>query len=77
MKILICDQPVINSANQVSCDAWQMTDYESLAKASDIDQLMSVFEFSPSLFGIIVSGLLLTFISGHVVGNIVRTMRRS
>jgi len=77
MKILICDQPVIDGSGYVQCAAWQMADYESLVQMSDFNQLVDLLYFDPALFAMITGGLLLSFIGSHVTGVIVKTLNRT
>ena len=74
---MVCDQPIVTVDNTVACSQWQLVDLESLVTQSELVALKEFFEFDPVLMGIITSGLILTFISGHVAGNVIRTMNRS
>lgn len=74
MKILVCDSPTFDASGIPSCTAWQMVEYESLATSSDIERLV---QFDGATFSVIVTGCLLTFISAHVAGIVVKTMNRT
>lgn len=76
MKLMVCDQPAVIAEGVVTCSSWQVVDLESLVKQEQFLQLIELFEFNPVTFGLIISGLILTFISGHVAGLITRTMNR-
>lgn len=76
MKLLICDQPVLNQDESVSCPNWVTIDQESLVTQSQLIELKALLEFDPALFSTLLTGFILTFISGHVTGVIVRRMSR-
>lgn len=77
MKLMVCDQPLVTAEDVVTCSSWQVVDLESLVKQEQFLQLTELLEFDPAMFGIVISGLLLTFVSGHVTGLITRTMNRT
>lgn len=77
MKLMVCDQPSVTAENVVTCSSWQVVDLESLVKQEQFSQLMELFEFDLATFGIITGGLLLTFISSHVGGLVVKRMNRT
>ena len=76
MKLLICDVPVLNPDESVSCAAWELIDQESLVTQSQFFELKELLEFDPVLFSTLLTGFILTFVSGHVAGVIVRRMSR-
>ncbi len=76
MKVLICDSPTIRKNNTVSCASWQVVDYESLALKTDLFPFEEYLGFDGVIFGKILAALLISFITGHVGGLIVRNMNR-
>jgi hypothetical protein len=76
MKILTCALPTLNPDNTVVCDSWEMVELESLATQTDFYELRELLEFDPVLFSTLLTGFILTFVSGHVTGVIVRRMNR-
>lgn len=77
MKLMVCDQPFVTADNVVACSSWQVVDLESLVKQEQFLQLIELLEFDSVTFGIITSGLLLTFIASHVGGLVVKRMNRT
>jgi hypothetical protein len=77
--VLICDLPKLANNGTVSCDAWSMVDFSSIALKSDLQMTdwVQYLEFDPELFGIVLVSLLLVFVTGHVLGVVVRLMNRS
>lgn len=76
MQVLICEAPAVLPDGTPSCDAWQTVAYESLALKTDLFPFEEYLGFDGVLFGKILAGLLITFITGHVGGIIVRNMNR-
>ncbi|MAK92023.1 MAG: hypothetical protein CMI13_12410 [Oleibacter sp.] len=76
-SILICDSPVVSAEGFVSCNAWQTADYESLISESEFSDWESLIGFDTEIFGIVTAALLLSFVSGHVLGVIVRVLNRT
>ena len=73
---MVCDQPLVTAEDVVTCSSWQVVDLESLVKQEQFLELIELFEFDPATFALIISGLIVTFISGHVTGLVTRTMYR-
>ncbi|WP_028292599.1 hypothetical protein [Oceanobacter kriegii] len=70
-SLLICDSPVINDAGFVSCSAWSMVDYEFVEAA------LNLTTFDAEIFGTVLGSLLLSFITGHVAGLVIRLLNRT
>ena len=74
---MVCDQPVVTADDTLSCSQWQLVDLESLVTQEQFYSLTELLEFDPVLFGTIATGLILTFISGHIAGITIRGINRS
>jgi hypothetical protein len=77
MKLMVCDSPNITNKGVLKCSDWQLVDLESLVTQEQFFQLSELFVFDPVTFGLITSGLILTFVTGHVTGSIARIMSRA
>jgi len=76
-SLLICDAPAVTAEGYVTCSSWQTVDYESLVSESEFEDWEQLLGFDSEVFGIVLVGLLLAFVSGHVVGLVVRGMNRT
>ena len=76
-SLLICDAPAVKAEGYVTCSDWQTVDYESLVSESEFEDWEQLLGFDSDVFGIVLVGLLLAFVSGHVVGLIIRGMNRT
>ncbi len=76
MKVLICDSPTIRKNDTISCNSWQVVDYKSLALKEDIIPFEQYLGFDTQIFFIVIGALLLSFITGHIGGVVVRHMNR-
>ncbi len=70
-SLLICDSPQYNEAGYVSCSAWTEVSYESLESA------VNITSFDADVFGVVVTGLLLSFVTGHVAGVVIKLLNRT
>lgn len=77
MKVLICESPMVSSEGFVFCSDWLLVPYESLALKSELLDWESYLGFDLEVFSMVFGGLLLAFISGHVLGLIVRALNRT
>ena len=75
-NVLICETPAVLPDNTITCAGWQTVPYESIALKEDIFPFEEYLGFDDVLFGQILAALLITFITGHVGGIIVRNMNR-
>jgi hypothetical protein len=76
-SVLVCDSPAVSSNGTVTCDAWQSVDYDQIALKSDLFDWEAYLGLDIEIFGQVVIGLLLTFVTGHVVGVVIRLMART
>ena len=65
-SVLVCDSPAVSSNGTVTCDAWQSVDYDQIALKSDLFDWEAYLGLDIEIFGQVVMGLLLTFVTGHI-----------
>ena len=75
-KILICSSPTIKKNDVISCDSWQVVDFDSIALKTDLFPFEEYLGFDDVIFAQVLAALLVSFITGHVGGLIVRNMNR-
>jgi hypothetical protein len=75
--VLLCESPVIQANDTIKCAAWSSVDYEQIALKSDLFDWETYLGFDLGVFGQVLTGLLLSFISGHVAGVVLRLMNRT
>lgn len=75
--VLLCDSPEVQANGTLTCAAWQMADYEQIALKSDLFDWETYLGFDLDVFGQVLVGLLLSFVTGHIAGVIVRLMSRT
>ena len=76
-KVLICDSPTIRKNDTISCNSWQVVDYESMALKTDLFPFEEFLSFDMEIFTQVLLGLLLTFVTGHIAGSVVKYMNRT
>ena len=76
-NVLICETPTIRKNNTISCDAWQVVNYESIALKTDLFPFEELLSFDMEIFTQVLLGLLLTFVTGHIAGSVVKYMNRT
>ncbi|WP_221794610.1 hypothetical protein [Oceanobacter mangrovi] len=75
--VLVCDSPVVTADNTVQCAAWQTVEFDQIALTSDLTDWDTYLGLDVEVFGQVVVGLLVTFVTGHVTGVVVRLMNRA
>ncbi|WP_276784273.1 hypothetical protein [Thalassolituus oleivorans] len=76
MQLLACDSVIYSgsgASGSPSCSAWVEVTQEQMF----LETLEQYFGFDPELFAVLIVGMLLTFVTGHVTGVIVKTMNRT
>ena len=77
--VYVCDSAQdITTGTYAQCDNWIKVDYTQLVQTADVTRLEDLLvTFSPETFAAIVAATLVTFITGHVAGVIVKLMNRT
>jgi hypothetical protein len=77
--VYVCDSSQdISTGSYAQCDNWIKVDYTQFSQSADVTKLQDLLvTFSPETFAAIVAATLVTFITGHVAGAIVKLMNRT
>ena len=68
----------LSSSTYARCDNWLKVDYTQFSQTVDVTKLQDLLvTFSPETFAAIVAATLVTFITGHGAGAIVKLMNRT
>ena len=76
-NVLICETPAVLPDNTITCAVWQTVPYESIALKTDLFPFEELLSFDMEIFTQVLLGLLLTFVTGHIAGSVVKYMNRT